>query len=208
MTNTERKAHWENIYSTKSLNEVSWYQPTPETSLDFIKKLNLPKDASIIDIGGGDSFLVDNLLALGYTNISVLDISEKAIERAKERLGKEASKVNWIVSDVNDFEPTQQFDLWHDRAAFHFLKDLREIIHYTKIVTKSLSINGYAIIGTFSKTGPLKCSGIEISQYNAEDLITTFKDLRLIESKSIEHTTPFDTTQNFTFACFEIKTKA
>ena len=102
-----RKTHWENIYSTKDLNEVSWYQPVPETSLDFIKKLNLNKDANIIDIGGGDSFLVDNLIQLGYSNITVLDISEKAIDRAKERLGKEASKVNWIVSDVNDFEPTE-----------------------------------------------------------------------------------------------------
>ena len=207
MTNTERKAHWENIYSTKSLNEVSWYQPTPETSLDFIKKLNLPKDASIIDIGGGDSFLVDNLLALGYTNISVLDISEKAIERAKERLGNNSTKVKWIVSDIATFNPTEKYDLWHDRAAFHFLTNLKEINHYTKIITQSLSLNGYVILGTFSKNGPLKCSGIEITQYNTEDLITTFRDLRLIESKAIEHSTPFDTTQNFTFACFEIKTK-
>jgi cyclopropane fatty-acyl-phospholipid synthase-like methyltransferase len=203
-----RKTHWENIYSTKNFNEVSWYQPVPETSLDFIKKLNLNKDANIIDIGGGDSFLVDNLLQLGYSNITVLDISEKAIDRAKERLGKEAKKVNWIVSDVNDFEPTDTYDLWHDRAAFHFLTGLKEINRYTKTVTQHLSLNGYVILGTFSKKGPLKCSGIEITQYNTQDLITTFRDLRLIESKAIEHATPFDTTQNFTFACFEIKTKA
>ena len=208
MTSAERKTHWENIYTTKSLNEVSWYQPTPETSLDFIKKLNLNKDANIIDIGGGDSFLVDNLLALDYTNITVLDISEKAIERAKQRLGNNANKVKWIVSDIATFNPTEKYDLWHDRAAFHFLTNLKEINHYTKIITKSLSLNGYVILGTFSKNGPLKCSGIEISQYNTEDLITTFRDLRLIESKAIEHLTPFDTSQNFTFACFEIKTKA
>ena len=124
-----RKTHWENIYSTKNFNEVNWYQPVPETSLDFIKKLNLNKDANIIDIGGGDSFLVDNLLQLGYSNITVLDISEKAIDRAKERLGKEAKKVNWIVSDVNDFEPTDTYDLGHDRAAFHFLTGLKETQH-------------------------------------------------------------------------------
>jgi 2-polyprenyl-3-methyl-5-hydroxy-6-metoxy-1,4-benzoquinol methylase len=208
MTTTDRKSHWENIYSTKNLNEVSWYQPTPETSLDFIKKLNLNLDANIIDIGGGDSFLVDNLIQLGYINITVLDISEKAIERAKERLGNNAQNVKWIVLDINDFEPTETYDLWHDRAAFHFLTGLKEINHYTKIVTQHLNLNGYVILGTFSKKGPLKCSGISITQYNVEDLITTFRDLRLIESKAIEHATPFDTTQNFTFACFEIKTKA
>lgn len=205
MTTTERKQHWENIYNTKQLNEVSWYQPTPETSLDFIKKLNLKKDASIIDIGGGDSFLVDHLLELGYTNVTVLDISEKAIERAKERLGEKATLVKWIISDITDFKPPQKYDLWHDRAAFHFLKKTKEIIQYTTTLTKNLELNGYAVIGTFSKTGPLKCSGIEISQYNVEDLIITFKNLRLIESKSIEHSTPFNTTQNFTFGCFELK---
>ena len=174
----------------------------------FFKNHHIPLDAPIIDIGGGDSFLAEHLLNLGYSDITVLDISAKALARAQERLGDQAAKVSWVVSDITNFKPERKYAVWHDRAAFHFLTNLKEINHYTKIITQSLSLNGYVILGTFSKNGPLKCSGIEISQYNTEDLITTFRDLRLIESKAIEHLTPFDTSQNFTFACFEIKTKA
>ena len=203
MSEINKKEHWENIYSTKELNEVSWYQPTPETSLKFIKKLNLPLDAKIIDIGGGDSFLVDNLLELGYTNISVLDISEKAIDKAKKRLGTLANNVTWIVSDIVDFTPTKEYDLWHDRAAFHFLTNQQDINHYIEIVSNYLSLSGYFILGTFSKKGPLKCSGIEITQYDDEDLIRLFRKLRLIQSINLEHPTPFETSQSFTFCCFE-----
>ena len=203
MSEFNKKEHWENIYSTKELNEVSWYQPTPETSLKFIKKLNLPLDAKIIDIGGGDSFLVDNLLELGYTNISVLDISEKAIDKAKKRLGTLANNVTWIVSDIVDFTPTKEYDLWHDRAAFHFLTNQQDINHYIEIVSNYLSLSGYFILGTFSKKGPLKCSGIEITQYDDEDLIRLFRKLRLIQSINLEHPTPFETSQSFTFCCFE-----
>lgn len=204
MTDFNRKQHWENIYGTKQLNEVSWYQPIPETSLDFIEKINLSKDAAIIDIGGGDSFLVDHLLKLGYNNLTVLDISEKAIERAKKRLGANAEKINWIVSDVNDFNPTQKYDLWHDRAAFHFLNKPEEISHYQKIVENYLSENGHVVIGTFSKKGPLKCSGIEITQYNPEDLQKVFTNLKLKEQQTTEHPTPFNTVQSFTFCWFRM----
>lgn len=196
------KNHWENIYNTKQLNEVSWYQPTPETSLQFIQKLKLSKDASIIDVGGGDSFLVDNLITLGYTNITVLDISENAIERAKKRLGENASKIAWVISDICDFEPSKKYALWHDRAAFHFLNQKQEIEKYAQTLQNSLAENGQLIIGTFSKSGPLKCSGIEITQYNPENLASVFKELNLIECQQIEHQTPFDTTQNFTFCRF------
>lgn len=202
MTDFNRKEHWENIYATKQLNEVSWYQPTPETSLQFIEKLKLPKSASIIDIGGGDSFLVDNLIQLGYTNITVLDISKNAIERAKKRLGNDATKIKWIISDVNDFVPDSKYDIWHDRAAFHFLNHKQEIEKYAQTVQNSLAENGQLIIGTFSKSGPLKCSGIEITQYNPEDLELIFSDFKLAEYLQIEHQTPFDTTQNFTFCRF------
>jgi 16S rRNA A1518/A1519 N6-dimethyltransferase RsmA/KsgA/DIM1 with predicted DNA glycosylase/AP lyase activity len=115
------KSHWEKIYATKRQDEVSWYQPTPGVSLDFINELNIPKDAAIIDVGGGDSYLVDNLLAAGFTDITVLDISEEAITRTRQRLGKEAEKINWIISDINDLVIDKRFDCWHDRAAFHFL---------------------------------------------------------------------------------------
>ncbi|MCB0409107.1 MAG: methyltransferase domain-containing protein [Flavobacteriales bacterium] len=202
MSDFNKKNHWENIYNTKQLNEVSWYQPTPETSLQFIQKLKLSKDASIIDVGGGDSFLVDNLITLGYTNITVLDISENAIERAKKRLGENASKIAWVISDICDFEPSKKYALWHDRAAFHFLNQKQEIEKYAQTLQNSLAENGQLIIGTFSKSGPLKCSGIEITQYNPENLASVFKELNLIECQQIEHQTPFDTTQNFTFCRF------
>jgi trans-aconitate methyltransferase len=128
MENFDRKKHWENIYQTKQLSEVSWFQPTPETSLDFFNQFNVPTTAKIIDIGGGDSFLVDNLLDLGYEDITVLDISEAAIDRAKKRLGVQASNVKWIVTDVTKFKPTEKYDFWHDRAAFHFLTDEQKIL--------------------------------------------------------------------------------
>ncbi len=156
MNNLNRKKHWENIYNTKAINDVSWYQPKPETSLQFIKELNLPKSSNIIDIGGGDSFLVDNLLDLGYTNITVLDISKKAIERAKQRLQKQNENVKWIVADASNFNPTENYDLWHDRAAFHFLTKETEINNYVNSTQNSITQNGYLIIGTFSMEGAPK----------------------------------------------------
>jgi 2-polyprenyl-3-methyl-5-hydroxy-6-metoxy-1,4-benzoquinol methylase len=198
-----RKEHWEKIYSTKALNEVSWYQPTPETSLNIIAATGITKDASIIDVGGGDSFLVDHLLKAGYTDITVLDISEKVIERAKNRLGNNATKVKWIVEDVAKFNPAQQYDLWHDRAAFHFLREPNEIVHYVNVVSNNITPNGSLVMGTFAKDGPLKCSGIEISQYDATDLASTFTKLNLKESYKVVHPTPFDTIQNFTFCWFK-----
>ncbi|MCX8486439.1 MAG: class I SAM-dependent methyltransferase, partial [Crocinitomicaceae bacterium] len=130
------KAHWETVYETKSPQEVSWTQEIPQISLDFIQSFQLNKDARIIDVGGGDSLLVDHLLDLGFTNLSVLDISAHAIERAKVRLGEKASLVTWIISDINDFEPTEMYDLWHDRAAFHFLTTQKDIERYVELVSK------------------------------------------------------------------------
>ena len=203
MENQERKKHWENIYQTKQLYEVSWYQPVPQTSLDLISKYVKSFDAKIIDIGGGDSFLVDHLIELGYTNISVLDISEAAIERAKIRLGENANKVSWIVSDISKFEPTEKYDFWHDRAAFHFLTNKEEIQSYVQLVQASINSNGILAIGTFSENGPLKCSGIEITQYTEDSLSNLFTNgFDKIESFLVDHPTPFDTVQNFVFGVF------
>src|ERR1700756_237759 len=130
MDTFDRKKHWENIYTTKQLCDVSWYQPTPSTSLDFLKQFNIGTTAKIIDVGGGDSFLVDNLLDMGYQDITVLDISAAAIDRAQKRLGDRASKVKWIIADAATFKPTEQYDFWHDRAAFHFLTQDNEINNY------------------------------------------------------------------------------
>ena len=204
MNTFNRKQHWENIYQTKSLDEVSWYQPKPETSLSFFKKYNISKNANIIDVGGGDSFLVDHLLALGYQNITVLDISEAAIERAKKRLAEKANLVEWIVSDITHFTPTKNYDVWHDRAAFHFLTDDNDKECYTEIITKNIAAKGILILGTFSKNGPKKCSGIEIQKYSEEKLSEQFEDgFEKVECFTINHQTPFNTLQNFIFCVFK-----
>lgn len=200
--NNERKKHWETIYETKNFDQVSWMQEIPKTSLDFINSFELNKSAKIIDIGGGDSKLVDFLLAEGFENITVLDISAKALEKAKIRLGKNSEKVNWIVSDITDFEPQTNYELWHDRAAFHFLTTNEQIEKY--ISTAQKSVTGYLTIGTFSENGPQKCSGLEIKQYTEESLSEklniAFEKIRCI---SEDHTTPFNTKQNFLFCSFK-----
>ena len=195
------KAHWETVYSTKTPQEVSWTQEKPAISLDFISSFKLDKSASIIDIGGGDSLLVDFLLDLGYTNISVLDISAHAIERAKVRLGDKASLVTWIVSDINEYQPEITYDLWHDRAAFHFLTAPSDIRRYARLVSNHAK---NLVIGTFSKDGPLKCSGLEITQYDEVSLGDLFKaeGFELKTTKREDHMTPFGSTQNFVFASF------
>ena len=139
---TDTKDHWEHIYKTKNLEEVSWYEPTPATSLDFIKQFNVSKNARIIDVGGGDSLLADNLVNMGYTDVSVLDISEAALNRAKQRLGADANKVKWIVADAAKFVPAEQYDFWHDRAAFHFLTDEQDIRNYIATITRYIKPNG------------------------------------------------------------------
>jgi len=135
----DSKAHWENIYQTKKFPEVSWYQEKPETSLKIIRSFNLPKSAKIIDVGGGDSYLVDFLLEEGYENISVLDISAKALQKAKKRLGVKGKNINWIAADITEFEPQVHYDLWHDRAAFHFLTEAAKIEKYKEVLKTSLN---------------------------------------------------------------------
>lgn len=204
MENFDKKAHWENVYTTKQITEVSWYQIKPETSLQLIENCKVPKSAKIIDVGGGDGFLVDYLLELGYTNITVLDISETAIEKAKKRLGKTADLVNWIVADAANFNPTETYDVWHDRAAFHFLTNETEIENYKNTVQNNLNTNGFLIIGTFSEQGPTKCSGINIKQYNEKSLYNIFRShFKQLSSFTINHETPFNTIQNFVFSTFQ-----
>ncbi len=197
----DRKNHWETVYNTKNPDEVSWTQEKPQTSLDFIHALGLDKTANIIDIGGGDSKLVDFLLEEGFENITVLDISAKALERAQSRLGEKAKKVKWVVSDITQFKPTEQYDLWHDRAAFHFLTEPEQISNYVKLTEKA--VKGNFILGTFSEQGPKKCSGLDITQYSEEKMETTFQNaFQKLECKTEDHTTPFGTNQNFVFCSF------
>lgn len=206
MEEFDRKLHWEKIYETRKLEDVSWYQPVPETSLNFLKQFDVAKTAHIIDIGGGDSLFADHLLALGYTNVTVLDISKVAIERAKKRLGKKADDVNWIIADAASFQPDEKYDFWHDRAAFHFLTSEDDIEHYLHTAQRSLTASGVLVVGTFSKQGPDKCSGIEIKQYSeasmTERLKVFFEKIKCIK---VEHHTPFDTIQSFVFCSFRKK---
>ena len=203
MENFDRKTHWEKIYTTKQLNEVSWYQPSPTTSLEFLNYFTISKKAKIIDVGGGDSFLVDNLIEMGYEDISVLDISAAALERAKKRLGNNAHKVKWIVADAATFIPTEQYDFWHDRAAFHFLNQENEINNYINTVQKHLNPLGVLVIGTFSENGPKKCSGIDIKQYSETSLTEKLqKFFQKIKCVTVDHQTPFNTIQNFVFCSF------
>ena len=203
---TDRKQHWEKVYHTKQLTEVSWYEPIPDTSLSIIKLFKLPKDAAIIDIGGGDSLLVDYLLMLGYTNVTVLDISARAIEKAKERLGEQASQVQWIVRDIIDFDPGQKYDLWHDRATFHFLINKEDQDKYLDMVHKYLMADGYMVLSTFSEEGPEKCSGLPVKQYTENSLPDLFaKYFEKIKCFTKMHITPFHTIQSFVFCSFRNK---
>ena len=198
------KTHWEKVYQTKSPNEVSWTQETPTTSLKLIQSFQLNTSAKIIDVGGGDSKLVDHLLERGYENITVLDISEKALEKAQKRLGSRAKQVNWIACDITNFKPEHSFDLWHDRAAFHFLTSKEQIKKYCSLAISY--VNKYLVIGAFSKDGPVKCSGLEIRQYDLATLSTAFNsEFKTIQSLTEDHVTPFKTRQNFIFSSFEKK---
>jgi SAM-dependent methyltransferase len=203
MDSNQRKLHWENIYATKDLQSVSWYQSTPEPSLQFVKDFNIPKDAKIIDVGGGDSLFIDYLIDLGYRNLTVVDISEVALEKAKKRLGNKSDLVNWIVADISNFVPPAKYDFWHDRAAFHFLTNEEEINKYVKTVKQHLNENGLFVVGTFSENGPEKCSGITIKQYS-EVLLDKLLGNLFIKVKCfvVDHKTPFDTIQNFIFCSF------
>lgn len=195
--------HWNEVYEQKQITEVSWYEPMPETSLSFITECKLEKDAAIIDVGGGDSFLAEFLVAQGFSDITVLDISEKAIERAKERLGEKAEEIKWIVADASEFTPEKKYDLWHDRAAFHFLTEEGQVQNYLKNVSEAVKPGGYVIIGCFSEEGPKTCSGLEIKQYSIDKLQQLFAgSFSTMSCKNVEHHTPSGATQDFTFCSF------
>ncbi|WP_298117484.1 trans-aconitate 2-methyltransferase [Flavobacterium sp.] len=201
-----QKSHWENVFANKNPNEVSWTQKYPKTSIDYLETLNLPLTSTIIDVGGGDSNLVDALLEKGYSNITVLDISEFALEKAKKRLGSKADLVHWIVSDITEFNPEIKFDFWHDRAVFHFLTTKEGINKYVSLIGNAINNQGHFLLGTFSENGPLKCSGLEITQYSESKMTETFKEnFEVVRCFTEDHKTPFDTIQNFQFCGFKKK---
>lgn len=198
----QRKEHWETVYRTKTPQQVSWTQDKPGTALSLLESFSLDKAAAIIDIGGGDSTFADHLLEAGYHNITVLDISEHALERAKKRLGDKAGMVRWITADITTFQPDTVYALWHDRATFHFLNRKEDIDHYHALV--SYHVSDYMILATFSENGPEKCSNLPVSRYDAQQLNTIFKDNFLqLQHATESHRTPFGTTQDFLFSAYK-----
>jgi ubiquinone/menaquinone biosynthesis C-methylase UbiE len=195
--------YWDDVYNKKNETDVSWFQVEPKKSLELIDELHLPANATIIDVGGGDSRLVDNLLSRGFRNISVLDISSISLQKLQHRLENQAENVNFICSDITTFKPTIKYNLWHDRATFHFLTEIEQIEQYLKIAYKALEVGGYLIISTFSKTGPEKCSGLTISKYSEEQLKELFgRYFENIKCFEDTHVTPWGSKQDFVYCGF------
>jgi SAM-dependent methyltransferase len=193
--------HWERIYSQKAPDQVSWYRPHLETSLGLIEQAAAGRSAAIIDVGAGEATLVDDLLAQGYTNLTVLDISSTAIEANRKRLGKAADLVRWVVADVTrvDLE-SAAYDVWHDRAVFHFLTEASDRAAYVRQVARTVRRGGHVIVSAFGPEGPMKCSGLEVVRYDADSLHAEFgSSFRLISSSKELHQTPFGTTQQFLY---------
>ena len=200
----DKKAHWEEVYSKKQPGEVSWFQVHPDLSLRLIKAAKLDKTAPIIDVGGGASTLVDALLDEGYQNLSVLDISKEALAHAKRRLTARTENIKWFESDVTQFQPTQTYQFWHDRAVFHFLTDKDDRKRYLQVLAASLDKTGYAMIATFALNGPEKCSGLSVQRYSVESLQQTLgSDYQLILTDQETHLTPGGNQQRFVYCLFK-----
>lgn len=196
-----KKSHWENVYETKPADSVSWFQPHADQSLKIIESSGLGKKASLIDVGGGASTLVDDLLDRGYDDVSILDLSASALKVAQTRLGTKADKAKWLVGDITSIElPANSYDIWHDRAVFHFLTDQKDRHAYVEQVMRSVRSNGLVIVATFAEDGPEKCSGLPVMRYNAETLHHEFGDeFELLGKEKEVHHTPFGTDQQFIY---------
>ena len=199
------KTHWETIYRQKRPEEVSWYQPHLETSLRLLENAGLNPESRIIDVGGGASTLADDLLEKGIKEITVLDISGQALAASKERLGERADRVEWIEADITQADlPAGRYDLWHDRAVFHFLTRTEDRRRYIDVMRRALKAGGQAVLATFSLQGPPRCSGLEVIRYSPETLQAELGGaFRLVEALEEEHQTPFHTIQKFSYARFQ-----
>jgi len=201
-----RRAHWQHVYSEKAPTEVSWYQPVPEESLQLIRGTGVARAEPILDVGGGTSTLVDNLHADGYTDITVLDISGRALERSRVRLGESASEMTWIESDVTAFEPQRRYALWHDRAVFHFLTDATDREKYIDVIELALKPGGYLVLASFGPEGPERCSGLEIRRYGIEQLRELLDARFKLRGYQLEeHVTPMGSTQQFLYTWWQAK---
>ena len=198
------KNHWENIYSSKNEDAVSWFQEYPKTSIELIEKYSTDKSSSIIDIGSGRSKILKNLIENEYDDLTYLDISQEACSKSKISLGNKKDLIQWHVQNVLDFNTEKKFSIWHDRAVFHFLISKEDVEKYKKVAFKTIAQDGYLILGTFSENGPEKCSGLNISRYSPESLKKIFNpEFKMIETFTIDHKTPFNTIQNFLFIIFK-----
>lgn len=202
----DKKGHWEQVYSAKAPDAVSWYIPHLETSLSLIRQAVSNQNATIIDVGGGEATLVDDLIAEGYEDISVLDISQKAIDVAKERLGKLAGKAHWYCADITQASlPKNYFDVWHDRAVFHFLTQEDDRQAYVEQVMRSVKHGGYVIMSTFGPEGPEKCSGLDVVRYDAETLYHQFgRSFKMMNTFTEIHKTPMGAPQQFLYCCCRV----
>jgi SAM-dependent methyltransferase len=204
MNDASRRSHWESVYTSKGENEVSWFQESPAPSLALIAELGAKPESAIIDVGGGASRLVDRLIEQGFLDVSVLDLSGAALQAARNRLGGNADKAHWLVADAADWEPLRTYDIWHDRAAFHFLTEAVDRDGYLARLKRALNIGGHAIMATFALDGPEKCSGLPVERYDAARLTRTLgSGFKLRRSQRDEHATPWGTQQHFQFSVFQ-----
>ena len=204
MAAPDRQAHWDSVYRAKREDEVSWFQTSPPVSLDLIHAAGVERHASIIDVGGGASRLVDALSEEGFANLTVLDVSEAAMEKTKARLGARATGVTWIVADVTTWQPTNAYDVWHDRAAFHFLTAPEDRSAYAQRVLQAVRPGGHVIIGTFALDGPERCSGLPVVRHDAESIGHVLgPSFELIETRRHDHQTPMGGSQKFQFSRFQ-----
>jgi SAM-dependent methyltransferase len=203
VSSIERHIHWEKLYQSKSEREVSWFQESPALSLDLIRATGVTTVEPIIDVGGGASRLVDALLDAGFTAVTVLDLSERALATSKARLGARSAKVKWIAADVTTWEPSETYDVWHDRAAFHFLTDPKDRVAYAERALRAVCPGGQVIIGTFALDGPKQCSGLPVARYDSASLsVALGPSFDLVESRTDAHQTPTGTIQRFQFSRF------
>ena len=195
--------HWSDVYQKKAFDSVSWYQPSPKPSLAAIEKLNIRNSVSIIDVGGGASTFVDHLIGRGWTDVTVLDIAAPALEVAKSRIGGSAAAVKWEVADITQWQPKRMFDVWHDRAVFHFLTDADHRQAYLRVLQAALAKNGAVVMATFAMDGPEKCSGLPIERYDPPKLAHELgRDFKLLESWREQHITPGGNIQSFNWCIF------
>jgi SAM-dependent methyltransferase len=210
MSEVSRQAHWEGVYTSSDETAVSWFQDDPAPSLELIERAGVGKDTGkdtgIIDIGAGASRLADHLLERGFRDVTVLDISQAGLDLSALRLGRRASEAHWITADVTEWNPSRRFDIWHDRAAFHFLTDPADRAAYVARLHEALRPGGHAIIATFAADGPEKCSGLPVNRYDPEDLARELgQEFHLVESRRHDHATPGNVSQRFQFSLFQRK---